>query len=309
MIRCENIGHYYDQKTRTPVLEQVDLNIAEGTRMALLGPNGSGKTTLLKILAGSLTPTSGDVLLHGQSLRQPLKRRQYFDQLGFLFQSPSLDPLLTVQENLTLHGALYGLTASTFNARSDELLAQLDLQGHRNDRSAILSGGNKRRVELAKVLLSRPSVLILDEPTNGLDPLVKKRFWTWLDGIQKKEGMTWITATHDLEEAKWSTHVAIMDHGQCLMMKDRQALIDEYGQKTCLIRSKNPDRLVDALKRKGFEPSIEGDELTIRWKGDINPWSCLEPQDLETMSFREGGLEDAFFELAGRPLGSKGSLA
>lgn len=194
----------------SPALNSVSFDVAKGCLFGLLGPNGSGKTTLFRLLATLLPMQSGRVTVLGRDLAtEPQQIRQ---SLGITFQSPALDVRLTVQENLACHGAIYGLSGKTIHERSSELLAELQLADRRNEKVERLSGGQKRRVELAKGLMHRPSLLLLDEPSTGLDPGARRQFWELISAQRKN--MTIIVTTHLMDEAEHCDQLLLLSKGE-----------------------------------------------------------------------------------------------
>jgi ABC-2 type transport system ATP-binding protein len=197
-----------------PALHGVTLTVAPQRMIALLGPNGSGKTTLFRLLAGLLRPAAGEARLLGLNLTHQADAARR--QLGVVFQSPSLDDKLTVRENLTHHGHLHALHGPPLAARITELLARFRLTERRDDRVGTLSGGLQRRVELARCLLHRPTAILLDEPTNGLDPTARLEFWALLRQVRREDGVSLLFTTHWFEEAEQADEVAILHRG-CLV--------------------------------------------------------------------------------------------
>lgn len=208
-------------------MHDIGFCVKRGERLIVLGPNGSGKTTLFKLLATLLPLQTGDIRVDAISLRDsPGEAR---GKLGVVFQSPSLDPKLTVYENMACHGALYALCGQELRRRIDRWLEVLDVRARSNKRVETLSGGLKRRVEIAKALLSAPSILLLDEPTTGLDPEVRVQLWQALDRLQEDEKLTILCTTHLLEETRHADQVAILDEGRLVAFGEPRALQSEFG--------------------------------------------------------------------------------
>ena len=208
-------------------LRGVDLNVQSGDVFALLGPNGSGKTTLFRLLCTLLPVQQGTILVGGcDTAKEPLAVR---GQIGIVFQSPSLDKKLTVDENIACQGALYGIHGDELSRRRDELLRQLDLVDRRSDFCESLSGGLKRRVELAKGMLHRPRLLLLDEPSTGLDPSARLNLWDAIRSMAD-EGIAVLLTTHLLEEADKADRVAIMSDGRVIAEGSPHQLRSEMGE-------------------------------------------------------------------------------
>ena len=194
-----------------PALDGVSLRVQRGELFGLLGPNGGGKTTLFQILATILPFTSGGVSVLGHAL--PAAAADVRARIGVVFQAPSLDRFLTVGENLAHQGNLYGLRGAALESRIAACLELVRLTDRRKDVVGTLSGGMKRRVELAKGLLHEPGLLLLDEPTTGLDPNARRDFWDHLAALRDR-GVTCLVTTHLLEEAERCDRIAILDRGR-----------------------------------------------------------------------------------------------
>lgn len=207
-------------------LDGVSFDIAPGTTFGFLGPNGSGKTTLLRLLATLLSPQRGTVRVAGRPL--PAERAAVRRALGVVFQSPSLDLQLTVAENLRCQGRLYGLGGRKLTARIDALLDRFDLTERAPDRAEALSGGLRRRVEIAKALLHDPQLLLLDEPSTGLDVRARREMWEILERL-RDGGMTAIVSTHFIDEAERLDRLLLLDSGRIVAHGSPRELTDQLG--------------------------------------------------------------------------------
>ena len=227
----------------------VDLDIASGEIVALLGPNGSGKTTLFRLLCTLLPIQQGSITIDGiDAAANPLAVRS---RIGIVFQSPSLDKKLTVDENIACQGALYGITGSALDQRRDELLSLFDLTDRRSDYCEKLSGGLKRRVELAKGMLHRPKLLLLDEPSTGLDPSARLSLWKTIRQLAD-EGMAIVLTTHLLDEADKADRVAILASGTKIAEGTPAQLRSDQGQTVVTITaSDHAGGAVPAARRHG----------------------------------------------------------
>ncbi|KAA5604897.1 ABC transporter ATP-binding protein [Roseospira marina] len=265
MIRIEALTHVYPGGRRQPprtAVADLTLHIPEGRFTILSGPNGSGKSTLFRILCGLARPSRGRVLVAGRDLlADPAAARA---RMGVVFQSPAVDKHLSVQENLSIHAALYGLTGAAFRARLDEALGWTDLDGRLGDRVDTLSGGLARQVELAKCLLTRPRLLLLDEPTTGLDPASRRSFLSALTRLRRERGMTVLMTSHIFSEAEDVDSVAIMANGRLLAHDTPQALRARLNTDVLVIDSPEPDTLVERLRADlGVTAIRHGDELRV----------------------------------------------
>ena len=193
-------------------VQELSFRVKEGELFAFLGVNGAGKSTTINILCGQLEKDSGTVVIDGADIdcgMSGIKRK-----LGVVFQNSVLDAPLSVYDNLRSRAALYGITGAAFEARLDELADLLDFRSFLKRPVNKLSGGQRRRIDIARALLHRPRILILDEPTTGLDPQTRRLLWTVVSDLRKQEGMTVFLTTHYMEEAADADYVVILDSGK-----------------------------------------------------------------------------------------------
>ena len=209
-------------------VDGIDLSVPANTIYALLGPNGAGKTTTISVLTTLIEPTSGTAIVAGHDVvRQADEVRR---RIGVTFQEIVLDPDLTGRESLDFHGRLYGQDKSTRKRKIDELLALVELEDAADRRTNTYSGGMKRRLELARGLMTDPEVLFLDEPTQGLDPQNRANIWDYIRNLKKQTGMTLLLTTHYMEEAEaLADRVAIMDHGLIVAEGAPRELVAQMG--------------------------------------------------------------------------------
>jgi ABC-2 type transport system ATP-binding protein len=265
MIRIEDLTHVYPGGRRQPprtAVSDLTLHVPEGCFTILSGPNGSGKSTLFRILCGLARPSRGRVTIGDRDLlADPASARAL---MGVVFQSPAVDKHLSVQENLSIHAALYGLKGTAFRTRLEESIAWTDLDGRLGDRVETLSGGLARQVELAKCLLTRPRLLLLDEPTTGLDPASRRSFLNALTRLRRERGMTVLMTSHIFGEAEDVDSVAIMADGRLLAHDTPQALRARLTGDVLVIDSPDPDALAARLKSDlGIAAIRNGDELRV----------------------------------------------
>ncbi|MDE3256290.1 MAG: ABC transporter ATP-binding protein [Gemmatimonadota bacterium] len=228
-IAVTGLRHCYGSRI---ALDGIDLRIEKGEIYGLLGPNGGGKTTLFRILSTLLEPSEGTVrILDRDLLRDAAEIRA---RIGVVFQNASLDLKLTVLENLRHQGHLYGLRGRALKERIESILRSVGLTDRENDRTEELSGGLRRRVDLARGLLHRPELLLFDEPSSGLDPLARRTLWDDLRKLREEQGVTALLTTHFIEEAERCDRVGILDRGRLVAQ----------GAPDALKRSMNKDVLV-----------------------------------------------------------------
>lgn len=285
-------------------LDRVSLQVAPGEVFGLLGPNGGGKTTLFRILSTLVRPTSGTATILGLDLLRDTGVLR--SRLGVVFQAPSLDKKLTVRENLAHQGHLYGLIGSALRERIDHLLLEFNLRDRARDLVETLSGGLQRRVEIAKCLLHRPELLLLDEPSTGLDPGARIDLWQTLYRLRDQQAATILLTTHLMEEAERCDRVAIIDHGKIVAEGAPEALRAEIGGEVISARTKDAttlaERIVESL---GVEVSVLNDEVRIEQPEGASFIARLVeafPGEIDSVTLAKPTLEDVFIAKTGRRL-------
>ncbi|CAI9122295.1 ABC transporter ATP-binding protein [Brytella acorum] len=228
-IAVESLVKRYGAET---VVDGLNVSIAPGETFAFLGPNGAGKTTTIKMLTTLLPPDEGRILLNGVDLaKDPMNARRHF---GVVFQDCTLDKTMTVHENLWMHCALHRIPRAQRRLRIGDVLALFDLADRRDSMVSALSGGLRRRVEIARALLHHPALIFLDEPTLGLDPKSRRILWAHLQHLQKECGTTIFLTSHYLDEVERFAHnVAVIQKGRIIMQGTVDSII-RYAEKTTL---------------------------------------------------------------------------
>jgi ABC-2 type transport system ATP-binding protein len=210
MIRAAHLTRRFDTLT---AVDDISFEITAGEVFAFLGPNGAGKTTTVKMLTTILSPTSGTLEVDGLNLVE--RKSEVRRRIGVVFQDPSLDQDLTAWENMDLHGVLYGMRRQLRHDRAEALLRAFELWDRRDAGCRELSGGMKRRLEVARGLMHTPRILFLDEPTLGLDPQSRKQMWAQVSQLNRDEGVTVFLTTHYMDEAdRVASRIAVIDHGK-----------------------------------------------------------------------------------------------
>jgi ABC-2 type transport system ATP-binding protein len=244
VVEVENLSHAYGARK---ALRGIDFGVGAGEIFGLLGPNGGGKTTLFRILATLLRPAGGRARVLGHDVvREPDQVRA---GIGVVFQSPALDRKLTVRENLLTQGQVYGMRGATLRDAVDEMLRRVRLADRAGDRVESLSGGLMRRAEIAKGLLHRPGVLLLDEPSTGLDPGARQDLWEQLRGLQSRDGVTVLITTHLMEEAERCDRLAILSEGSLVACGTPRQLKDEIGGDVIVVAAPDPAGLKGEIER------------------------------------------------------------
>lgn len=297
-IEANALGFNYGERA---ALTDVSFSIARGEIFGFLGPNGGGKTTLFKLLSTLVPIQSGRALMLGHDLAEntiAVRRR-----LGVVFQHPSLDGKLSVAENLAHHGRLYGIWGRKLREDSAAALSRLGLGARANDRVETLSGGLQRRVELAKSLLHKPDLLLLDEPSTGLDPAARREFSNYLGHLRDRDGVTVVLTTHYLEEAERCDRIAILDGGRLVAMAPPGELKARVGGDVVVIRGAAPEalqrKLLQRLKLKS--QIVDGTVRIERPRGHELVREVVEAfgDEIDSVSFGKPTLEDAFVHLTG----------
>lgn len=301
IIEVEGLTHKYGART---ALADLSFVVRRGEIFGLLGPNGGGKTTLFRILSTSIVPTNGSAHLFGLDVVRD--RRYIRDKIGVVFQAPSLDRKLTARENLRHQGHLYGLRGSRLDRRIEDLLARFGLAERGDEIVEKLSGGLRRRLELAKALLHSPELLLLDEPSAGLDPGARLELWRYFEELRRAEGTTLLLTTHFTEEAERCDRVGILDRGRLVALSPPDELKAMIGGDVVSVEAREPERLRDGIKAKfGGEPTLLDGVIRIECqRGHEFIARLVEafPGQIGAVSMHKPTLEDVFIRLTGHKL-------
>lgn len=298
-VRAQGLSHRYGERR---ALCDVDLSIAKGQIFALLGPNGGGKTTLFRILSTLILPVEGSLSVLGlDPARQTTELRR---RMGVVFQNPGLDGKLTVAENLHHHGRLYGLNRATIRERSQYWLERFAVADRSGDLVEQLSGGLARRVEVARSLLHGPELLVLDEPSTGLDPGARRALGSSLRELVDSDGVTVVLTTHFMEEADRADRVAILDEGRIIATGEPDHLKAEIGHEVLTVRCDSPADLGPRIaERLALSVQVvEGDLRIEAANAHHLVGLVMESFGDEVVSLSVGRptLEDVFVRLTGR---------
>ncbi len=283
------------------VVNGIDLTVKRGEVFGFLGPNGSGKTTTIRMLCGLLTPDHGQGHCLGFDIRQ--QSHQIKMQIGYMTQQFSLYQDLSIQENLELVARLYGI--KQYRQRVTESLERLNLGQRRKQMTGTLSGGWKQRVALAACLLHQPKLLLLDEPTAGVDPQARREFWDHIHQLSH-EGITTLVSTHYMDEAERCARLAYIAYGNLLIAGTKQEIIDYVGLKTCLVQGEQLQLLVASLQAMpGVIQAVNfGDALHVSGKDQAqlidSIENCIDPQR-HRFEIINTNLEDSFIYLVDQP--------
>lgn len=300
-VSAENVSFSYGKRR---ALNCVDFAVEESSVHGFLGPNGSGKSTLFKLLATILPLQEGKVSVLGCDLRtemNALRRR-----IGVVFQAPALDRKLSLRQNLIYGGHLQGLRGSDLSSRVDEMLEHGRLSDRANEKVEDLSGGLRRRVELAKGMLHKPDLLLLDEPSTGLDPGARKDLWSFL---RSQEGLTVLFTTHLMDEAELADRLTILHEGAVVAEGSPQSLRSEIGDEILEISCAQPEDLASRLETSlGVKPQVFERRIRIQTPEAHNLVADLmrsHRDAVERLSLSRPTLEDVFIAKTGQGLWSE----
>lgn len=307
-VTVTNLVHDYEGR---PALKGISFEVYEGEFFGILGPNGGGKSTTFRILATLLTPTSGQATVCGHNVvtdRDAVRRH-----IGVAFQAPALDIKLTVRENLMHHGHLYGLSGDHLRKRIDESLGSIGLRDRAGELVEKLSGGLRRRIELAKALMSHPSVLMLDEPTVGLDPKARDDFWNLVRDLRARTGMTVLATTHLLEEGSACDRIAILDEGKLVALDKPSVLCNQICGEIVTVHGRN---IVDQMDRidqdLGLDVETQGDALRIVAADGTDAAARVREllgDRIDSISIARPTLSDVFRERTGHAFATEPELS
>ena len=301
-IRLDGVSKRYG---RTLALNEVSLEVGEQQMFALLGPNGAGKTTLMHILSTLLRPDAGNAFVAGVDvMRQPLQARR---RLGIVFQEPSLDDRLSVRENLDLHGLVFGVPRKLRKQRIEELLALVELTDWTDKIVRTLSSGMKRRLEIARTFIHDSEILLLDEPTVGLDAQTRDRIWHYIRCLQTERKITVLVTTHYIEEVENCDQVCIIDNGKVLADGAPEALKRQFGQQLLRIVPKTNADHKEIVTRYAKQLSRADDTEIILTSQDNFSESFLAENGsrIRSLSIEVPSLESVFLTLTGRDIRDK----
>lgn len=284
LVETKNLSKVYGDKV---AVNDLNIQIERGSFTAILGPNGAGKSTTIQMLIGLLRPTSGQIC-YAEKLK-----------LGVVFQNSVLDARLTVLENLTIRAKQYKEMPA---GRIERLVSQLGLSAFVKQPYGTLSGGQKRRVDIARALLNSPDLLFLDEPTTGLDIQTRESIWSLLKQIQKEEQMTIVLTTHYLNEADDADQIYIVDHGQVIAQGSADQIKGNYARNVLRILSQDVAGLEKSLPRDCAWEQVKEGEFILHPKTTQEALTLLAQAApyIEQFEFQPGTMDDAFMALTGR---------
>lgn len=298
VIRVRHLKKYFNE---IKAVDDISFSVQKGELFGFLGENGAGKTTTINMLCTLLKPTDGEVIIDGFRLgaeNEKIKRK-----IGVVYQNNCLDDILTVKQNLLSRGSLYADNAGELKKQIDDICEILDLKELMNRRFGKLSGGQKRRCEIARALLHTPSILFLDEPTTGLDPASRKSVWETIHRLRADKKMTVFLTTHYMEEAAESGHIGIMEKGRLIEYGTPFSLKETFARdKLSLIpKSGKTEEITMLLKQSKQEFERNGQELKVFVPSTISALPILETvkELIDGFEVIQGTMDDVFLNAMG----------
>ncbi len=310
IIETRDITKKYDDFT---AVDSVNLKIPRDSVYGVLGPNGAGKTTLISMLCTILRPTSGRAMVNGYDVVKNSKDVRA--SIGIVFQSRALDDMLTGREHLQMHASLYGVPANVRKQRIEEVLDLIALGDKADQFTKTYSGGMKRRLEIGRGLIHHPKVLILDEPTLGLDPQTRENIWGYISKLNKAEDITVLMTTHYMDEAdKLCDRIAIMNHGQIIKEDSPLNLKRELKADTITIQVNEQDKFIKEAEKLDFVKKIfvedseiklmveRGENLIVTLVDFANKKGIM----VKSIEVKHPNLEDVFLNYTGTTITDRG---
>ena len=296
-LDVQHVSHLYGDHQ---ALNDLSLEVASGNIFALLGPNGSGKTTLFRLISTIARLQSGDIRVFGRSPKTELSAVRSL--IGIVFQSPSLDRKLTVLENIRCQAALYGLSGASLKSRIEEVVKQLGIADRLSTIVEKLSGGLKRRVELAKGILHRPRLLLLDEPSTGLDPAARLDLWHAVEQLRTDYQVTVLLTTHLLEEADKADHIAILHQGRTVAVGSPSQLRSELGAQVLSIQTNDQPAVFAWLASRSIASQQFDNQLRVTGSSAaelVAPLALDFGTRIQLLTLGQPSLEDVFVARTG----------
>ncbi len=292
------ISHLNKSYKDVKAVNDLSFTVNRGELFAFLGVNGAGKSTTIHIICSQLSKDSGEVIIDGYNLdtqKESIKRK-----LGVVFQNSVLDKDLSVYDNLLYRGSLYGLSKKECQKRIETLSIQLQFKDYLNRSLSKLSGGQKRRIDVARALIHDPEILILDEPTTGLDPQTRNVLWSFIEYLRKEKGMTLFLTTHYMEEATSADSVVILDHGQIVASGSPLDLKNQYANDYITLYGVCEDKV--KMLALPYEKIKDAYRIEIKNTRDATSLICQYPSLFVDYEITKGKMDDVFLNITGKKL-------
>jgi multidrug/hemolysin transport system ATP-binding protein len=298
-VEVKNLSKSYGS---LKAVDGISFYVEKGTLFAFLGPNGAGKSTTIDILCTFLKADAGDITVNGCKLgKEDGKIR---GSIGTVFQEGVLDALLTVEENLNIRGRLYGLKGEKLAENVKHAVNAAGVSEFLKRPYGKLSGGQKRRADIARSLMNTPEILFLDEPTTGLDPQTRKSVWDTVSKLQKETGMTVFLTTHYMEEAARADYVVVMDKGKIAAKGTPSRLKEKYTSDKLVLscKAENKDEIIGLLNAREAEYAVEGGRITVKIDSTLDSLPIIEKckDIIDNFEVFNGTMDDAFIAITGK---------
>lgn len=299
IIEISNLKKYFGD---VKAVDGISFTVQKGSLFAFLGINGAGKSTTINILCTILDKDSGAVKIDGFDLENETAKIK--ESIGIVFQSSVLDERLTVKENLLVRASYYGLRGEAWKVRLNELTELLELHDILNRLYGKLSGGQKRRVDIARGLINKPKLLFLDEPTTGLDPKTRQSVWKIINDLRSDTGMTVFLTTHYMEEANTADNVVILDCGRIVANDTPNNLKNIYSGDYIKLYNEESEAFDNVLAEGGYNYKYRGDYYAIKMNGSIHARDFIlkYPQYISDFEVVKGDMDDVFLNATGKKL-------
>ncbi|MDF2686760.1 MAG: transporter ATP-binding protein [Clostridia bacterium] len=299
IIEVKNLKKTYGD---IQAVKGIDFYVEKGALFAFLGTNGAGKSTTIDIISTLLKADSGEVVIDGNILGKDDEKIRA--SIGIVFQESVLDTLLTVKENLSLRGRFYNLSKQALDKSMEKAIEVTDIASILSQPYGKLSGGQRRRTDIARALINTPKILFLDEPTTGLDPKTRKNVWDTIQKLQKENGMTVFMTTHYMEEAANADYIIIIEKGEILAKGTPDELKDNFSTDVLKIKPKTEKVLNDLLNKENIEFKISGGIYNILLKNTVDALPIIEKckDNIENLQILNGTMDDVFINLTGRDI-------
>lgn len=296
VIKVEHLKKQYKNLT---AVNDISFSVKEGELFAFLGENGAGKSTTINMLCTILKKTSGEATICGHRLG--IEDDAIREKIGIVFQNSVLDPKLTVKENLYLRGSYYGLSNKEIKERLETIGEYLELNDILKQKYEKLSGGQRRRVDIMRALINKPSILFLDEPTTGLDPKSRKLVWDYIDHLRREKGMTIFLTTHYMEETRDADHVVILDKGNIISQGSPSELKTKYTSSKLIwytAKSESAEKLI-----REFKFDYDADYYNISFTTiNLTEFIYEHKDQITDYEIIKGTMDDVFLNLTGKEL-------
>lgn len=283
-------------------VSDISFEVKKGQLFAFLGPNDAGKSTTIDIICTLLQADAGEVYVNGNKLGtddQAIKR-----SIGVVFQDSLLDPTLTIRENLEIRGSLYALSKEELQEMIKVAVRATGIEDLLDRQYGNLSGGQRRRSDIARGLIHRPEILFLDEPTTGLDPQTRQNVWETLTNIQKETGMTIFLTTHYMEEAARADYISIIDHGEIVAAGTPAHLKEEYSSDIVIMQLNDKEKVHQILKAQNFDFTLDKDQATVAVAQTLDALPLLEATKdyIDSFEVQTGTMDDVFIAITGKEI-------